>query len=252
MKRIIGYFTLFITVALISAVLHLPANRVLPHLPLPPGLVVQGVHGTIWNGGAQQVRWQQQQLGALQWQWQWSGLLRAQARLAVRFGRGSDMQWHGRGLVGYGWSGPFAERVFVSLPAQQVVPYLGLPVPLTFEGQLELTVHDYRYRSPWCESAHGVLAWQESTVGSPLGELELGAVMAEFSCQNNELELAGGQETSQVSSQFSLQLQANRSYRTDAWFKPGAEFPRSLGQQLDFLPRPDSQGRYSFSQQGRF
>lgn len=251
MKRIIGYLSLFISVAFVSALLHLPAHIVIKHLPLPSGLVLQGVKGTIWNGSASQVRWQQQNAGAAQWQWQWSALLKAQARLAVRFGRGSDVQWQGRGVVGYGWSGPFAEHLVISLPAKQLQPYLTLPIPLTFEGQVELTLRDYRYRAPWCDTAQGVMTWDQGQVGSPLGELALGAVVADFTCQQSVFEITGGQQTEQVSSEFSLRLQADRSFAAQAWFKPGAQFPASLAQQLDYLPSPDSQGRYSFSQQGR-
>lgn len=252
MKPIVGYISVFILVMLISAVVHLPAQVVFSYLPFPSHLSVQGVSGTMWNGSAKQVRWQQRNWGELQWQWEWSAILKAKAQLNVRFGRGSDQRLQGKGVVGYDFSGPFAQNMVFSLPAEQVQPYLRLPVPVTLQGQIELTLRDYRYQSPWCAQAEGMLAWTQSEVGTPLGKLSLGPVMADLSCQQNVLTIHGSQQNTQMSSEFSAEVQADQRFSTQAWFKPGVDFPTSLGQQLKYLPTPDGLGRYSFNQQGRF
>lgn len=252
MKPIIGYISLFVVVASFSAVTYLPAHIVVNHLPLPSQLVLQGVQGTIWNGQAKQVQWQQYSLGEVQWRWQWSALFKAQTQVAVRFGRGSDVQLQGKGMVGYGLSGPFIQQLVVSLPAQKVQPYLTLPIPLDLQGQVELTVHDYHYQAPWCKQGSGVIAWTQSEVGTPLGTLELGPVIADISCQQNVLTMNGSQQNEQMSSEFSIELQADRRFSSQAWFKPGVDFPTTLSQQLQYLPTPDSQGRYSLTQKGYF
>lgn len=251
MKQKIGYCALFVAVLLVSVVVHLPAGRVFSLVTLPAGLNIQGIEGRWWQGSASQVRWQNQNFGALQWQIQWSSLLSAQAEVAVRFGRGSDMNLRGKGLVGYDLSGPFARDMVVSLPVEKVMQSLSLPLPINAQGQLELTLRDYRYSAPWCSDASGNLVWTQSAIQSPLGELQLGPVMADVSCNNSTLNVNGGQQNGQVSSEFTAQLQANRRFNASAWFKPGAEFPPSLGEQLKYLPRPDGQGRFQFSQQGR-
>ncbi len=67
MKRAVGYGLLFSTVLMTSVVVHLPAQVALSPLPLPEGLELTGIEGTLWQGQAAQVRWQGMSLGDLNW-----------------------------------------------------------------------------------------------------------------------------------------------------------------------------------------
>ncbi|MFG0604257.1 type II secretion system protein N [Vibrio mimicus] len=251
MKRAVGYGLLFSTVLMTSVIVHLPAQVVLKPLPLPEGLELNGIEGTLWQGKSAQVRWQGMSLGDLNWDLHLSALLMAQLEADVRFGRGSNMQLRGKGVLGMGLSGPYVEDFLLSLPAAQAIPWLPMPVPLTAQGQLELTVQQYRFGDPYCQQAAGSLVWSGAQVESPLGLLDLGSVVSDFTCQESVLNLKGGQKTAQVSSEFSLSLQPDRGYQAQAWFKPEAGFPESLSEQLKWLPQPDEQGRYQFNQQGQ-
>ena len=62
-------------------------------------------------------------------------------------------------------------------------------------GQVELTLRDYRYGAPWCRAASGNLVWAQSAIQSPLGDLQLGPVMAEVGCEDNVLNVKGGQQS---------------------------------------------------------
>ncbi|EGR3179631.1 general secretion pathway protein GspN, partial [Vibrio parahaemolyticus] len=53
-------------------------------------------------------------------------------------------------------------------------------------------------------------------------------------------------------SAFSAELMPNQRYSTKAWFKPGADFPSSMGEQLKWLGQPNAQGQYEFDYKGRF
>jgi general secretion pathway protein N len=79
----------------------------------------------------------------------------------------------------------------------------------------------------------------------------LAQVIADLECSGNTLKLKGSQESAQVNSEFSAQLNPDRTFQSDGWFKVGAEFPQQLAQQLKWLPKPDAQGRYAFKRQGR-
>ena len=73
-------------------------------------------------------RWHEQQSRRIELAF--AVVLTAQApkpRVAVRFGRGSDLDVRGKGMVGYTFSGPFAEDMVVSAPAEKVVQSLHLP-----------------------------------------------------------------------------------------------------------------------------
>ncbi len=234
-----------------SAVAHMPA-KVVNWLPLPRELSIEGVSGTVWNGQAQNVAWQGQNYGQLQWNvnaWQ---LLTADLQAKVRFGRGSDVDMIGRGVVGYRLSGPYAENVVASIPVANALPYLPrIPVPLTLEGQLELTIQSLQYAAPYCHQGEGTLVWNTQQIGSPLGELTTGPIIADISCHDNVIDVKGSQQSAQVSSGFSATMQQNRRYKTNAWFKPEEEFPQQLSEQLKYL-RPSRNGQYQFDYNGRF
>lgn len=251
MKKVVGYGMVFFAVFVTSAFVHLPAQFVFKHLPLPSQLQVIGVQGSIWQGLAEQVRWQNRNFGEVSWQFKPSALFGAKAEAEVRFGRGSELSLRGKGTIGYGLAGLYAENTLVSIPADVALQQMPMAVPIVAQGQLELSIKEYLYQAPFCSTAQGTIAWSSANVESPLGSLELAQVIADLECSGNTLKINGSQDSAQVNSQFSAQLNPDRTYQSDGWFKVGAEFPQQLAQQLKWLPKPDAQGRYAFKRQGR-
>lgn len=251
MKRLVGVFFLFLLVFAISVVAHTPAAFVVKHMPKVRGLSLQGLHGTIWHGDAQSVTWQRDNFGQVSWDFQPSKLFQGKAEFALRFGRGSDLKLKGKGTVGAGLGGVYAENVLASMPASSVLKKVTIPVPVDVKGQLEVTINDYQYGQPWCQSAIGSLVWSGSGIDSPLGELSLGSVVSDLICEDNKVILSGSQDNSQLSGAFAAELETNMRYSLDVWFKPGAEFPQSMQSQLKWLGDPDEQGRYLFVYSGK-
>ncbi len=135
-------------VFLASVVIHMPASFVVGQASLPRALTLSGVQGTVWQGRVSQVSWQGQQLGEVNWRFQPSKLLTGKAEVSLRFGRGSDLALTGRGHVGYGLSGAYAENVVASLPINNVMEYVTLPAPITLEGRVEVALSEFRYQAP--------------------------------------------------------------------------------------------------------
>ncbi|WP_194438195.1 type II secretion system protein N [Vibrio fluminensis] len=235
-----------------SAIVHLPIQAVLTYAPLPKQLRISGASGTLWQGQVQQLQWQRYNLGQVSWQLQPSKLLTGKVQANVRLGRGNPWQLRARGVVGYGLQGAYAENVIASLPASEVIKFAPpMPVPLDINGQLELSIQSLAYAAPYCRAGKGKLVWNTDKIGTPLVDLLVGPVVADLSCQDSAIKIAGNQQSDQVRSEFSLDLQANRQYNAKAWFSPQAEMPEALSQQLKWLPQPDSQGRYQFTYRGR-
>ncbi|MDF2153986.1 type II secretion system protein N [Vibrio sp. CAU 1672] len=253
MKRVFLYVLIFMAGFSISLIMGLPASWALQQAPSVRGLVISDPQGSVWQGQAGEVSWQGQSLGHVAWDFQWASLLSGNAAYAIRFGRGSEMQIRGRGVVGYSLSaGAYAENLVASMPAAKAVEQARLPVPIAVEGQLELNIHHAVYASPWCQSGDGTLVWSASGIQSPVGSLALGPVIAEVNCQDSILTASGEQQSSQVSSAFSAEVKPNQRYSAKAWFKPGAEFPSSMSEQLKWLGKPNTQGQYEFDYKGRF
>ncbi len=235
---------------LVSVIRHTPA-KVVNWLPLPRQLSIDSPSGTLWNGQAQSVTWQGQNFGQLQWQLSGWRLFTGNAQAQVRFGRGSDLGIVGRGVVGYRLSGAYAENLVASMPVAAAARYLPpMPVPLDLSGQLELTLKSLSYAAPYCQAGEGTLVWNTQSVGSPLGELVTGPVTAQLSCKDNVIDVKGAQQSEQVSSGFNATLRQDRRYKSHAWFKPEANFPQSLGNQLKWL-KPNRSGQYQFDYDGK-
>ncbi len=253
MKRVVLYVVIFLSFFSVSLLMGLPVSWVLQKAPAVRGLDIQGAQGTVWQGQASNVSWQRQNLGEMNWDFQWSALLTGSAEFSVRFGRGSDLDMRGRGFVGYSlFGGAYAKNMVASLPVAKVVEQATLPVPVGVDGQLELNIHHATYASPWCETGEGTLVWSASSIQSPLGSLELGPVVANLSCKNSVLTASGEQQSPQVSAAFSAELLPNQRYSTKAWFKPGSEFPAAMSDQLKWVGNPNPQGQYEFDYKGRF
>ncbi|MGF1750929.1 MULTISPECIES: type II secretion system protein N [Vibrio] len=252
MKRVIKYIALFTAVFFASVIYHAPAQVLLSVAPLPPSLVISGVQGTIWQGRAQSVSYQRQQVGEVSWRFSWSSILTLSPEYAVRFGRGSALGIAGKGNVGVNFSGPYIHTLLASLPAESILDIYTPPVPINAGGQIELAIRSMQYQSPWCGSGDGSLSWNAGYVETPVGSLSFGPTVVDMTCSDSTIKASGAQNSAQVSSEFTGELKANRQYQTQAWFKPGADFPTSMQQQLKWIGNPDNQGRYSFNYQGRF
>lgn len=253
MKRAIIYSLIFVLFFSISLLSSIPVSFALNYLPPVRGLTIEGTSGTVWQGSASAIRWQGQNIGEVHWDFQTSQLFTGNVQYALRFGRGSDLNLRGKGLVGYRLSdGAYVENLVASLPAEKVASRIPMPVPLKVEGQVEVNVRHAVYQAPWCASGTGTLVWNASKVATPLGELDLGPVISDFTCENSQLLLKGEQLSPQVSAQFSADVSPNRQYSASAWFKPGAEFPAAMKSQLSWLGNPNGQGQYEFDYQGRF
>ncbi|MCL9776449.1 type II secretion system protein N [Vibrio methylphosphonaticus] len=252
MKRVIKYVSLFVAVFFASVIYHAPAQVLLSVAPLPSNVVISGVQGTIWQGRAQNVNYQRQQLGEVSWHFSWLSILTLSPEYAVRFGRGSALGIAGKGNIGVNFSGPYVHTLLASLPAESILDIYTPPVPINAGGQVELAIRSMQYQSPWCGSGDGSLSWNAGYVETPVGSLSFGPTVIDMTCSDSTIKAKGAQNSAQVSSEFTGELSANRQYQTQAWFKPGSDFPPSMQQQLKWFGNPDNQGRYSFNYQGRF
>lgn len=269
MKQKKWYFIVFILVFLWSVIAHLPASWLYAHLPiqtqassqtqasLQRDVELQGISGTIWKGSVQQLNVERQQLGSLYWDFQPSQLLTGKAQFKVRFGQNSDLKLAGKGEVGIGFSGAYAKNFVASVPIDKLVRQLELvskfkqQVPVDLSGQLELSLRHFSYAQPWCDSADGDLVWNQGMIDSPIGSIAPGPVIASLKCTKQAVDVNGTQNSNQVSSQFNINLNKQAQYKLTAWFKPGAEFPESMGKQLRWLGNPNAEGQYPFIFSGK-
>ncbi|MGN2615399.1 type II secretion system protein N [Aliivibrio fischeri] len=244
--------TVFSTFFTFSALLHIPIQWVVEQAPKVRGLELTGLSGTPWKGQVDSLSFQRMNYGQVQWEIDPLAIFKGHAVFAVRFGRGSELDLRGKGTVGYSVSmGAYAENLVLSFPIANAMKHLPMAVPISLQGQAEISVKSYQQGQPWCKQASGEVVWSGGKVVSPLGNIDPETVIADVICSDNKISLVSKQSSKDVASQFDVTLNPNRSYQVSGWFKPEANFPSSLRSQLKWVGKPDSKGQYRVTYSGR-
>ncbi len=251
MKSKLLLSVLFIVVFLVSSVVHMPIAWLLQHIPISSQVVIRGATGTLWHGKAEGINLQKIDLGQLQWQFEPTELLSGGFAFSTRFGRGAALDWNGKGIFGYSTNGPYAKGVLVSVKTASLMKQIKMAIPVKIEGQLELTLNNYQFSAPWCEMAEGELVWSDAQLKTPLGAVNPVEAIATLACQDSMITLKSVQDSAQLSSEFSVELHPDATYKISGWVKPGDQLPQKVESQLKWLGSPNSKGQYKINHVGR-
>lgn len=244
--------TVFSTCFTTSALLHIPIQWVVEQAPKIRGLELTGLSGTPWKGQVDSLSWQRTNYGQLQWEIDPLALLKGHAVFAVRFGRGSEFDLRGKGTVGYSVSmGGYAENMVISFPIANAMKRVPMAVPVSLQGQAEISIASFQQGQPWCQQAQGEIVWSGGKIVSPLGNINPETVIADVVCNESKINVVSKQSSTEVSSQFEVTLNPNHTYEMKGWFKPEANFPSSLQSQLKWVGNPDANGQYRVTYSGR-
>nr|WP_086938390.1 type II secretion system protein N [Thaumasiovibrio occultus] len=252
MKQKVALGIGFTAVFSVSLIVHMPASWLYRQVAPLQGVALEGVSGTVFAGKAVNVRYQGQNLGHVDWQMKPWALLLANAKFAVDFGKGSDLGYSGAGIVGYRFSGPYASDLVATMPAEKVMTFSPMPLPIEIAGQFELRLEEYQWAAPYCAELAGELIWLDGAVVSPLGNIDAGWADAALSCEDGAAVVKAEQESDALTSDWLVSLKANNTYVLDGGFTPGEAFPDMLRSQLRYVGNPDGKGRYSFKFSGQF
>jgi general secretion pathway protein N len=141
-------------------------------------LRLEGVHGTIWHGGAQRLSWTGQPLGQLQW------TLSRQALLGDVHGQVALDDTHWQGRAHFRRTGPQAlslSDVHAKVPVAWLHPYLS--TPLAPGGRLHADLSELVLREGWPVQLQGVLHWEHATLDDGRGAVPLGSLYARLEDQ---------------------------------------------------------------------
>ena len=251
MKSKLLLSVLFITVFLVSSIIHMPIAWLTQHIPTSSQIAVRGVTGTLWQGKAETIILKKVDLGQLTWQFEPMELLSGGVAFSTRFGRGSALDWNGKGIVGYNINGVYAKGVLASVNAASLIKQSKMTMPLQVEGQLELTLRNYQFSVPWCEISEGELVWSDAELKTPLGAVKPVEAIAALECLDSTVTLKSMQDSTQLSSEFSVELHPDATYKLSGWIKPGDKLPKKVRSQLKWLGSPNSKGQYKINHAGR-
>ena len=111
-------------------------------------------------------------------------------------------------------------------------------------GELVLDVAQFSQGQPWCENLAGQASWQDARLQTPTGTwLELHSLFGDLSCNQGTVVL-----TTDSNNVLGLDVKAvlnAEQLLVNGTLKPDATMPKEVHQAMQFLGRPDTQGRYT-------
>ncbi|MDP5189013.1 type II secretion system protein N [Rheinheimera baltica] len=230
---------------LLFSLLLTPASWWLKLATLPPQLQLGSVSGTLWQGNVAGVRYEQLQFDTLSWQLNGWQLFTGKFQFDVLSGSVQNAtQPYLKGKASYGIGGMGLQSTLLKLPVSQILPMLSLPLPVDATGELVLDVERFSQGQPWCQQLAGSASWQNARLQTPTATwLELQSLFAQLSCDNGTVTL-----TTDGNNLLGLDIKAvinAEQLLVNGTLKPDASMPKEVHQAMQFLGRPDEQGRYA-------
>ncbi|MDX1676311.1 type II secretion system protein N [Arsukibacterium sp.] len=222
-----------------------PAAWFVYWLGLPGNIQVGQVQGTIWQGSATVVQYQGLQFQQLRWQFNGWSLLRLAPQVSLTAGSiGEREQPYITARIAYSFSGLEMQQALVRLPVSQLLPLIKLPLPVVATGELMVEVQQFQQGEPWCKSLEGNASWLDARLQPPTGTwLELNSIVADLRCQDGSpVVITDGNNSLGLAVTAAVE---NNRLTVNGTLKPEASLPQEVHQAMQFVGRPDEQGRYT-------
>lgn len=233
---------------LIFMLILTPAAWWLKLVALPPQLKLGQVQGTLSKGSISSVQYRHLVSDSIHWQWHGWALFSGKLKFSVQSG---SMQQAAlpylNGSLSYGFSGLRLQNTVLRSPAASLLPFMSLPLPVNASGNLLLDISGYQQGQPWCETLAGYASWQDARLQPPASSwLDLGDIAGSLQCEQGGVVLHTDGEN-----RLGLILQArladNAKLTVNGSMKPEASLPQEVHQAMQFLGRPNAEGRYRIS-----
>jgi hypothetical protein len=138
---------------------------------------LDGLSGTVWNGGAASASLFGQELGSLRWSLGPIQLLRGEIVALVDIGGGKIS---GSGIIEHDHDGTLSvSDARIEMPASMAAPALDIPM-LQLLGTLEIDIAQLRTQGAWPTAAQGEIRWRNAAVAGA-AQASLGDLQAQFS-----------------------------------------------------------------------
>lgn len=242
---------LAVVIYLVFMVALLPARVVVGFAPLPQGVSIAGVSGSLWHGAADTVTVDGRQFDQLQWQlspWQ---LLTASVKLDFQIGN-SGAAVSAKGQLQYSGAGLAVSQVKFEAPVSFLVGRQQLPFRTQASGDISVFVQQYTQGTPWCEQLSGKAFLNNIGINNRFGQYPLGDIELGLQCVNGQIQLATDDQKNKLGIAGTWLLQDNMRYQLNGRMKLTNDQPADLQKALPLLGKPDNNGFYPLKFNGRF
>lgn len=237
--KIILLFLLFYIGALLMT---LPADKVVRFIPENSGVKVAAVSGTLWDGQASQLVYQNRyRLKQLDWEINWSLLQPLQLQLDLKFNNGLNAM-SGNGTILFGLSDTSIKNFIMNISPAEVLTYVSLPVPVKVKGDLSLVIKTASQGSPYCQQLDGYLDWKGAKIESEMGNIDLDFAHIDLSCNNGQVTAKLQQHSQQLNSTGTVLLKEKGIYEIKGLIKAGDKLEPSIKDALSWIGVKNQRG----------
>lgn len=243
MKSALKWGSLCLVVYLIFLVIKLPAVQVLAKIPLPKGVNVNGISGTIWNGHAQRAQVNGLPISDVDWTLSFFPLLLGEISADIKAGDVRDIdQISANGYLSFARQRLQVKNLLAYIPTDLVISLLPLPVPVQADGRFKVQLDEVDYAAG-CQNFQGKGQWLNANYTGTTGVIDLGNFSADLSCENGSIVVDVKQPNS-----FGLTakatIPADLKFKILGRFKPDANLPKEVHQAAQFFGKTDADGYY--------
>ena len=246
MKKWIIGFILFFLVYVFFVVARTPAQWAIARANLPENIQLKGIEGTLWNASVKQLIVNDYIVNQITTHVNLLSLLSLNPSVEVTFGGALVNGPEGYATIGNLLENLTVHNAKVSILANDIVKELELPIPLTAQKYINVTLSEFVMGQPVCDELAGVIQWDNASVIALDEKVTLGGLKADLSCDKGKAVLVFDPKNDLG---LTLTVNAHSLERVSGsgYIKPGNKFPKAMKEVLPFLGSADSQGRYKLN-----
>jgi len=249
MKKKFSIGVIFLITYLCFLIATLPTNFLLNQFTMPNKIIVSGVTGNIWKTNIEQVIIDGTSIQKVKANLSFWSLFILTPKLSITFGDSFMAGPEGKFELELSSDKAEIKDLTLYVKANEIAQQLTLPLPLTAQGDVELTILnaeiDFK-KNNQCIVAKGEAIWSKAGVVALEKNIKLGNFNVDVGCENSALALILSPKND-LGLTFNAYIRQGGKISGNGFLKPGAKFPQALNDVLPFLGNKDNQGRYRLS-----
>jgi len=249
MKNKIAIGVIFLITYIGFLIATLPTTFVLNQLSLPKNITVSGVSGSIWRTSIAQVNIEGTSVKKVEAELSFWSLFTLTPKLSITFGDSFIAGPEGELELVLSADKAEINDLKLLVKANQIAQQLPLPLPMSAQGNVELTLINAEIdlnKNNQCIAVDGTASWSKAGVVALEQNIKLGSLTADINCENGALAVIISPKNN-LGLTFNAYVRQGGKVSGNGYLKPGAKFPQALNGALPFLGRKDSKGRYRLS-----
>ncbi|OED41008.1 hypothetical protein ACH42_15135 [Endozoicomonas sp. (ex Bugula neritina AB1)] len=228
-----------------SAVWRLAEQRNL----VPQNIEISGVEGTLWEGTARQVVINDVKLPKTSWALSSNSLPEQALQVNVEIGHVRS-ELFGKGLLSWDGEQLKVSGVKARASEKKIQEWIKLPAPVVIDGRLSVSIPSMTIKQGRCVTLNGEGLLRQAGVNTPFGEVNLGQVSFDLSCQSNQVHVVAQQNSPELKVTAKLIVDMDGRYTVSGHLFPKDELTESFRKNLSFLGRANSKGEYPLNTRG--